>query len=132
MSWGTRWRTCREISSTKVCRPPFHLDFLSVITGYSRRCLLKRAQETSMTLWKGTNGRYTRVISLEVGVQDLPTWAPCRAPVTSQSRALTGRKCHGTRQKTGSGIQRPWYVQPCLCDWVIKGLGMSSCVCVTG
>ena len=27
---------------------------------------------------------------------------------------------------------RPWYVQPCLCDWVIKGLGMSSRVCVTG
>ena len=26
----------------------------------------------------------------------------------------------------------PWYVQPCLCDWVIKGLGMSSRVCVTG
>ena len=22
--------------------------------------------------------------------------------------------------------QRPWYVQPCLCDWVIKGLVMSS------
>ena len=22
------------------------------------------------------------------------------------------------------GNQRPWYVQPCLCDWVIKGLGM--------
>ena len=28
--------------------------------------------------------------------------------------------------------QRPWYVQPCLCVWVIKGLGMSSRVCVTG
>ena len=28
--------------------------------------------------------------------------------------------------------RRPWYVQPCLCDWVIKGLGMSSHVCVTG
>ena len=25
-----------------------------------------------------------------------------------------------------------WYVQPCLCDWVIKDLGMSSRVCVTG
>ena len=23
-------------------------------------------------------------------------------------------------------------MQPCLCDWVIKGLGMSSRVCVTG
>ena len=30
------------------------------------------------------------------------------------------------------GSQRPWYVQPCLCDWVIKGLGMSSRVCATG
>ena len=23
------------------------------------------------------------------------------------------------------GNQRPWYVEPCLCDWVIKDLGMS-------
>ena len=30
------------------------------------------------------------------------------------------------------GNQRPWYVQPCLCDWVIKDLGMSSRVCATG
>ena len=30
------------------------------------------------------------------------------------------------------GNQRPWYVQPCLCDWETKGLGMSSRVCVTG
>ena len=29
----------------------------------------------------------------------------------------------------GWTYQRPWYVQPCLCDWVIKGLGMSSRVC---
>ena len=28
--------------------------------------------------------------------------------------------------------QRPWYVQPCLCDWAIKGLGMYSRVCVPG
>ena len=28
--------------------------------------------------------------------------------------------------------QTPWYVQPCLYDWVIKGPGMSSRVCVTG
>ena len=28
--------------------------------------------------------------------------------------------------------QRLWYAQPCMCDWVIKGLGMSSRVCVTG
>ena len=32
-----------------------------------------------------------------------------------------------TIKKTGN--QRPWYVLPCLCDWVIKGLGMSSHVC---
>ena len=30
------------------------------------------------------------------------------------------------------GDERPWYVQPCLCDWAMKGLGMSSRVCVTG
>ena len=32
----------------------------------------------------------------------------------------------------GIFMSRLWYVQPCLCDWVIKGLGMSSRVCVTG
>ena len=32
----------------------------------------------------------------------------------------------------GYGPERPGYVQPCLCDWVIKGLGMPSRVCVTG
>ena len=30
------------------------------------------------------------------------------------------------------GNQRPWYVQPCLCDWVTKDLGMSSLVYATG
>ena len=28
--------------------------------------------------------------------------------------------------------QKPWYIQSCLCDWVIKGPGMSSRACATG
>ena len=31
-----------------------------------------------------------------------------------------------------TGSSKASYVQPCLCDWVIKGLGMSSCVGRTG
>ena len=50
-----------------------------------------------------------------------------RVCVTGLSKALV---CPAVYVRLGN--QRPWYVQPCLCDWVIKGLGMSSRVCVTG
>ena len=65
------------------------------------------------------------------------------APVGHDLVKGLGKSSHGYATKLGLfgicpavgvplGNQRPWYVQPCLCDWVIKGLGMSSRVCVTG
>ena len=50
-----------------------------------------------------------------------------RVCVAGQSKGLV---CPAVSVRLGN--QRAWYVQPCLCDWVIKGLGMSSRVCATG
>ena len=71
----------------------------------SRPCLLKTAQEPSMTLWKGRDASYTSIVSLYVGVQDLATRVPCRL-MTSQSQGCCGCKRHGSLHKARSGLTR--------------------------
>ena len=90
---------------------------------------------------------FQRASSLQGPRPILPLYSRTMRERSNISKWVTGESCYGapppainaalavtvlTRSGPWVGNQRSWYVQPCLCDWVIKGLGMSSRVYVTG
>ena len=71
-------------------------------------------------------------LSLSLSISP-PVAAPRLCPCLSLSVPVWPRTCLlFLSLSLFAPISDPVPVQPCLCDWVIKGLGMSSRVCVAG